>query len=178
MEHTPLTIERTYSWSQKLVRKSYFTDTDHGVLYHFNENGNLASAVVLHHGKKIHSKEWYYNGVLNKKVNWVNSKLHGACRTWDPEGNIQSEVHYKQGKQHGITRRWKKENGKHQLYSIQTYKNDLLHGLQIVYHQKDYANYYFSIDGVDHTGEIKMIVKDIKNITKEELTLIGILYGF
>ena len=169
---------RNYDENNNLISKSYFTHPNHGVIYEYDSKGRLVFASVLSHNKIIHRKEWHSNGNISKKVNWVNSALHGLCKMWDSAGKICTEKNYNNGKLCGTTKRWRYVHGEHQLASVQLYRDNLLHGLQIYYDTVNNPRYYFSINGDDYTGEIEMIVHDIKNITQEELTLIGLLYGF
>nr|WRK65195.1 MORN repeat containing protein [Marseillevirus futianmevirus] len=68
----------------------------------------------------------WMKGVLREKGFYINGKLEGQLLKWDEQGRVLEEVQYKEGKKDGV--RVLFEPSKNRVYSIETYRRDLLHG--------------------------------------------------
>lgn len=63
-----------------------------GIEKHFNDDGKLISSISYVNGKKHGWSEYYDNGVLTSKIEFINDKPTGAYVTYNEDGTIQREV--------------------------------------------------------------------------------------
>ena len=70
-------------------------------------------------------QEYWDNGNLKSKIDYLNGEMHGKAKWFFYEGGLQFEVYYVKGKINGPSTRYF-SNGK--IQSIENYKNDFLNG--------------------------------------------------
>ncbi|MEJ6682237.1 MAG: hypothetical protein QNL21_09095 [Flavobacteriales bacterium] len=56
-------------------------------------------------------KEWYSNGVLSKKCNFINGILEGECTEWYKNGKLKIQASYTNAEKEGLYKEWY-ENGR------------------------------------------------------------------
>lgn len=71
-------------------------------------------------------EEWYENGQMRVRENYIDGKLDGAFERWHPNGKLKERVLFKNGEKEGLREGWHK-NG--QLWYRENYKNGKLEGV-------------------------------------------------
>jgi antitoxin component YwqK of YwqJK toxin-antitoxin module len=72
------------------------------------------------------------DGIVIKKYNTKNDKMHGLYQAWHPNGQLSCEQIYKDGKMHGLYQAW---NSNGQLSCEQMFKDGKPHGKMITYNE-------------------------------------------
>lgn len=73
----------------------------------------------------------WMRGVLREKGFYVNGKLEGPFIKWDEQGRVLEQAEYKAGMKEG--ERVLYEPSVNRVYSIETYRQDLLHGESVTF---------------------------------------------
>ena len=95
-----------------MTREFYNSEGDlDGLKTVYYLNNKIAEEVNYSKGKKEGDNIYYSpEGVILKKLIYVNDELHGPATYYDAYGKVILEGNYKEGKKHGIWKTYK--NGK------------------------------------------------------------------
>lgn len=118
---------------------------------------------------------WYNNGEISERCSYLDNQLHGEYRAWIGTDQIWKHCFYINGKLCGAYRNWY-TTGKIREHSF--YKDSELHGeCKRWFMDNEISSHNFYSAGQNISDKIKILVRDVRHITKEEHILIKLKYG-
>lgn len=116
-------------------------------------NGQLHEKKIYKSDNHIIYKEYYENGTLKSKVNFINGKQNGILKSYFPNGKLQTISEFSDGKQNGVFKEFF-INGKLAMYA--TLENDT-------------TTYYQEFDSLGNKIESYRLIKVIPEKYKYEI---------
>jgi antitoxin component YwqK of YwqJK toxin-antitoxin module len=93
--------------SGSLLRTWHYNGKPHGVALLWDDNGKLASIVVMQNSlRQGLCREWHSNGKQSMEGNYKDDKREGTWKVWYENGQLREEQHFKNGKFHGDIDWW------------------------------------------------------------------------
>ena len=118
--------------SSGVIRTYHKKDCNHAFCHCDEKNGFQLKLEYFQNAGKIEGiyKEYYYNGEIWQKVNYINNLKEGVYKTYYISGQLYEEVNYINGKREGIYKAYHR-NG--QTFGECNYIDDKVEGKHIQY---------------------------------------------
>jgi antitoxin component YwqK of YwqJK toxin-antitoxin module len=119
--------QKTYYPSGSLHEEKILKSIHHLSYREYYENGNIKEKTEFIDGLQDGIGFWYdKNGNIYIKASYVKGIQNGLCEEYYPNGNLKSKVNYKNDKKEGISFFYYEDGN---LYSKENYNNDNLNGI-------------------------------------------------
>jgi pimeloyl-ACP methyl ester carboxylesterase len=121
-------MEGTYSSFDKSIKEeslwcNYRTNTKEGEFKEWYKDGQIESKTNFLNGLRHGLLEyWYSNGQSESKLNYINGQEQGKCTWWNTDGSLQNELIFEKG----LNQNPKDTNYHYISYSPKEYNDDTI----------------------------------------------------